>query len=57
MSITKYQTESGQARWRVEWRLPDRSKRRKVFRSEREARAFEAEVVSSKSRGVVVDEQ
>lgn len=55
MSITKYQTESGQARWRVEWRLPDRSKRRKVFRSEREARTFEAEVVSSKSRGVVVD--
>ncbi|SIC06120.1 tyrosine-type recombinase/integrase [Mycobacteroides abscessus] len=54
MAITKYISKSG-PRWRVEWRLPDRTKRRKIFRTEREAKAFEAEVISSRSRGVVVD--
>lgn len=55
MSITKYTTGSGAPRWRVEWRVPGRSKRRKVFRTAREARAFEAEVVAAKSRGAVID--
>jgi integrase len=55
MAITKYFTGSGAPRWRVEWRVPGRVKRRKVFRTEREARAFEAEVISAKNRGVVID--
>ncbi|SHU93457.1 prophage integrase [Mycobacteroides abscessus subsp. abscessus] len=54
MSITKYATKSG-PRWRVEWQVPGRAKRRKIFHTEREARTFEAEVVSSRSRGIVVD--
>lgn len=54
MAITKYATKSG-PRWRVEWRLPDRTKRRKIFHTEREARTFEAEVISSRSRGIVID--
>lgn len=55
MSITKYLTSSGEPRWRVEWRVPGRIKRRKVFRSAAEARAFEAEVIASHSRGIIVD--
>ena len=55
MAITRYVTASGEPRWRVEWRVPGRVKRRKVFLSEREARAFEADVVAAKTRGVVVD--
>lgn len=55
MSITKYRTGAGAPRWRVEWRLPGRQKRRRVFKTERDARAFEAEVVAAKSRGVIVD--
>lgn len=54
MSITRYETTKG-TRWRVEWRLPGRVKRRKVFHTEREARLFEAEVVSSQARGIFVD--
>ena len=55
MSVTKYVTGAGEPRWRVEWRLPGRVKRRKVFRTEREARAFEAEVIAGKTRGITVD--
>jgi integrase len=54
MAITKYMSKSG-PRWRVEWRLPDRTKRRKIFHTEREAKTFEAEVISSRSRGTVID--
>jgi integrase len=39
----------------VEWRLPGRVKRRKSFRRESDARAFEAEVIASRNRGVVID--
>jgi integrase len=55
MSIRKYATSTGSPRWSVEWRLPGNMKRRKAFRTEREARAFEAEVRTSQSRGIVVD--
>lgn len=55
MSITKYLTSGGEPRWRVEWRVPGRIKRRRVFRSAAEARAFEAEVITSHTRGIVVD--
>jgi integrase len=54
MAITKYMSKSG-PRWRVEWRLPDRTKRRKIFHTEREAKTFEAEVISSRSRGTIID--
>lgn len=55
MSITKRRTSRGEPRWIVEWRLPGRVKRRKSFRTEREARVFEAEVVAARNRGVVYD--
>lgn len=55
LSVTKYLTSHGEPRWRVEWRVPGRLKRRKVFRSAAEARTFEAEVIASHSRGIVVD--
>lgn len=55
MSIEKRHTKNGQPRWIVEWRLPGRVKRRKSFRTEREARAFEAEVIAAKNRGVIFD--
>jgi hypothetical protein len=42
-------------RFDVEWRLPDRSKRRKSFKTEREARVFEAAVVTRSVSGDVVD--
>jgi hypothetical protein len=41
MAITRRETKVG-ARFDVEWRLPDRSKRRKSFKTERDARVFEA---------------
>lgn len=54
MSIQKYKTKTG-FRYYVEWRLPGRVKRGKTFRTLAAARAFEAEVVTSKSRGTAVD--
>lgn len=53
MSIRKKLTRKGEPRWLVEWRLPDRRKVAKSFRTEREARVFEAEVVAARSRGIV----
>jgi hypothetical protein len=41
MAVTRRETTRG-PRFDVEWRLPDRSKRRKSFKTEREARVFEA---------------
>ncbi|MHC3004724.1 tyrosine-type recombinase/integrase [Gordonia sp. GN26] len=55
MSITKYRTASGAARWRVSWRLPDGRTRSKAFGTLREARAFEAEAITARTRGVVFD--
>ena len=42
-------------RYDVQWRLPDRSKRKKTFRTEREARQFEAKLVTNGAAGVRVD--
>ena len=42
-------------RFDVEWRLPDRTKRRKSFRTEREARIFEASVLTTTAAGEIVD--
>jgi len=40
MSIRRRQTKAG-VRYDVQWRLPDRSKRKKTFSSERAAKQFE----------------
>jgi integrase len=54
MAITRRETKLG-PRFDVEWRLPDRSKRRKSFKTEREARVFEAAIVTKSVSGDVVD--
>jgi hypothetical protein len=50
MAITRRETELG-PRCDVEWRLPDRSKRRKPFKTEREARVFQAAIVTKSVSG------
>ncbi|WP_413617263.1 hypothetical protein QBL07_007405 [Gordonia rubripertincta] len=55
MSLTKYRTATGASRWRVTWRLPDGRSRSKAFGTLREARAFEAEAITARTRGVVFD--
>jgi hypothetical protein len=54
MAINRRETRFG-PRFDVEWRLPDRSKRRKSFKTEREARVFEAANVTKTASGDVVD--
>ena len=54
MAIKRRETIDG-PRFDVEWRLPDRAKRRKTFKTEREARVFEASVVTKTASGEVVD--
>jgi hypothetical protein len=54
MAIKRRETSDG-PRFDVEWRLPDRAKRRKSFKSEREARVFEASIVTKTASGEVVD--
>lgn len=54
MAIIRRETHLG-PRFDVEWRLPDRSKRRKVFKTEREARIFEPAIVTKTAAGDVVD--
>ena len=54
MAINRRETTDG-PRFDVEWRLPDRTKRRKTFKSEREARVFEASIVTRAASGEVVD--
>ena len=54
MAIKRRETNDG-ARYDVQWRLPDRSKRKKTFRTEREARQFEAKLVTDSAAGVRVD--
>jgi hypothetical protein len=54
MAITRRETAEG-PRFDVEWRLPDRATRRKTFKSEREARVFEASVVTKTASGEVRD--
>jgi hypothetical protein len=45
MTIRRRESQNG-PRFDVEWRLPDRTKRSKTFKSEREARVFEASLVT-----------
>jgi integrase len=54
MTIRRRETKQG-PRFDVEWRLPDRSQRSKRFRTEREARLFEASVVTKFAAGDIVD--
>ena len=54
MAIERRKTKDG-TRFDVEWRLPDRSKRRKSFKTEREARLFEATILTKRADGDVVD--
>jgi hypothetical protein len=54
MAITRRETKAG-PRFDVEWRLPDRSKRRKSFHTEREARLFQASVLTKTAAGDIVD--
>jgi integrase len=54
MAVTRRETTRG-PRFEVEWRLPDRSKRRKSFKTEREARVFEATILTRSAAGDIVD--
>src|SRR6516165_1266749 len=54
MSIWRRETKAG-VRYDVQWRLPDRSKRKKTFSSERTAKQFEAKLVTSSATGQSVD--
>ncbi len=54
MAISRRETKNG-VRYDVQWRLPDRSKRKKSFKTEREARQFEAKLVTSTAAGERVD--
>lgn len=54
MSIRRRETKAG-VRYDVQWRLPDRSKRKKTFSSERAAKQFEAKLVTSSATGESVD--
>jgi hypothetical protein len=54
MAIKRSET-SGGVRYDVQWRLPDRSKRKKTFHTEREARRFEAKLINSGALGEAVD--
>jgi hypothetical protein len=53
MAIRRRETTDG-LRFDVEWRLPDRSKRRKTFDTERKARVFEATLVTRSAAGEIV---
>jgi integrase len=54
MAIRRHETSDG-PRFDVEWRLPDRTKRRKTFQSERQARIYEPSIVTKSAAGEVVD--
>ena len=54
MSIRRRETKAG-VRYDVQWRLPDRSKRKKTFISERAAKQFEAKLVTSSATGESLD--
>ena len=54
MTIRRRESKDG-PRFDVEWRLPDRTKRSKTFKSEREARVFEASLVTTFAGGDIVD--
>ncbi|MGV7254538.1 tyrosine-type recombinase/integrase [Mycobacterium kansasii] len=54
MAIHRRETSNG-VRYDVQWRLPDRSKRKKTFKTEREARRYEAKLITSDAAGEFVD--
>ena len=54
MSIRRRETKAG-VRYDVQWRLPDRSKRKKTFVTERAAKQFEAKLVTSNASGECLD--
>jgi integrase len=54
VSIRRRETNAG-VRYNVQWRLPDRSKRKKTFSTERAAKQFEAKLVTSSATGESVD--
>jgi Phage integrase, N-terminal SAM-like domain len=54
MSIRRRETTDG-VRYDVQWRLPDRTKRKKTFSSERAAKQFEARLITSSANGESLD--
>lgn len=54
MAIKRRETQDG-VRFDVQWRLPDRSKRKKTFTTERAARQFAAKLVNADAAGEFVD--
>ena len=54
MSIKRRETKAG-VRYDVQWRLPDRSKRKKTFVTERAAKQFAARLVTSSATGESLD--
>lgn len=54
MSIRRRETQAG-VRDDVQWRLPDRSKRKKTIVTERAAKQFEAKLVTSNASGECLD--
>lgn len=53
--MIKRRVTSEGVRFDVQWRLPDRSKRKRTFKSEREAKHFEAQVLVRNASGDFVD--
>jgi integrase len=54
VSIKRRETKAG-VRYDVQWRLPDRSKRKKTFVTERAAKQFDARLVTSSATGESLD--
>jgi hypothetical protein len=54
MAVARRETTRG-PRFDVEWRLPDRAKRRKSCKTEREARVSEATIQTRSSAGDIMD--
>jgi hypothetical protein len=54
MAIRRRETSDG-PRLDVEWRLPERAKRRKTFKTACEARVYEVSIVTKTACGKVVD--
>jgi len=54
MAIKRSDTSKGPG-YNVQWRLPDRSKRKKTFAMEQAARQFAAKLVTSGAAGELVD--
>ena len=53
--VSKRTTKTGEARYDVEWRLPDGKVRTRTFARRKDADAFRATIEAERLRGVVVD--